>query len=79
MPKHYAVGKNIQHYTAYFQNTKVVKLTYDEPFEKVPMVQLTMTDSGTVPVYKQRVTKTEVKIAFKTKWTGEVDVEVIER
>lgn len=77
--KHYAVDKNIQHYTAVFKNTKVVKIPFDMNFPRKPMVSLTMADTGNVPVYRQRTNTNWVKIAFKTKWTGEVDVIVTER
>jgi len=79
MPKHYAVGKNIQHYTAVFKNTKVVRVIFDQPYDKVPNVQLTLLDSGNVPVYRVKAQTDKCLIGFKQKWTGEVDVEVTER
>lgn len=79
MAKHYAINSNINQYTAYFDNTKSVTLSFPQAFVSPPMVQLTMTDSGSVPVYKTKVTESYVKIRFKTKWTGEVDVLVMER
>lgn len=79
MPKHYALNTNLQHYTVKFENTKVSKLTFDTSFSKPPMVQVTPNDSGTFPIYKTGVTSTGVKIRCKTAWSGEVDVEVIER
>lgn len=79
MPKFYAMGVNVQHYTVNFDNTKTVTLTFDSAFTKKPLVQLTMNDSGTMPVYKTNVSTANVKIKFKTPWTGEVDVTVLER
>jgi len=79
MPKHYALGENVQHKTVSFNNTKVVSISFDKSFLKKPMIQVTMGDSGTVPVYKTNITTTGVKIRFKTKWTGEVDLLAIER
>ena len=77
--KHYAAGSNVQHYTVQFDNTKTATLTFDSAFSKKPMIQLTMNDSGNVPVYKTNVTTSSVKIRFKTKWTGEVDVVAMAR
>lgn len=79
MPKHYSIGQNMQHYTVKFDNTKTVTLTFDQVFVKKPMVHLTPNDSGVFPVYKTDVTTSNVKIRFKTAWTGEVDVVAMER
>lgn len=79
MPKHYALGQNVQHMTANFRNTKMVEITFDNAFTRKPMVQLTMNDSGNMPAYKTHVTTTGAKIRFQNSWTGEVDVLVTER
>lgn len=79
MPKHYAIGENAQYKTIEFNNTKVVDVTFDKAFDKKPMVQITPNDEGVMPVYKTNVSKTGVKIRFKTKWTGNVDVLILER
>ena len=79
MPKHYALGKNMQHKTVEFKNTKVVKITFDTAFSKKPMIQITPNDSAIIPAYKTQITTTSAKIRFKQKWTGEVDVLILER
>jgi len=77
--KYLIVGKTCQNYTVSFNNQKVVTLTYDKPFEKVPQVQLTMADVGLAPPYKTAVSTTQCVIKFQLVWTGTVDVQVTER
>ena len=79
MPKHYAYENNILHRRVQFNNTKVVNLSYGKTFDIIPQIQLTMNDSGNVPVYKTNITTSNVKIRFKSKWTGTVDVLIMER
>jgi hypothetical protein len=79
MPKHYAIDANVSQYTVYFDNTKTVTLTFPTPYARPPMIQLTMNDSGVAPVYKTTITTTSCQIKFKSNWTGEVDVLVMER
>jgi hypothetical protein len=78
-PKHYAIDQNVQNYTGYFDGTKTIEITFSTAFDKPPMVQVTGSDSGIMPLYKTNVTTTGVKIRCKTAWTGEVDVMVVER
>lgn len=77
MPKHYAVGQNVQEYEVYFDNTKTATLVYDAPFSQRPIVQLTMEDTGAVPAYKTSVTATGCTIKFKTPFIGTVTVLVM--
>jgi len=77
--KHYAIDKNVKRYTVYFDNTKTVTLNFDVAFPQPPIVQVTSDDSGNFPIYKQKVTTTSCKLKFKTKWTGTVEVLVMER
>lgn len=79
MPKHYAINENLQHYTVTFNNTKTVSITFDKAFDKKPIVQVTPNDSGAFPLYKTNVTPTGASIRCKAKWTGDVDISVIER
>jgi len=79
MPKHYALGENVQHKTVYFNNTKTVKVTYDKPFLIKPNIQISLSDKGELIAYKKKITKTYVKVAFKDKWTGDIDLLIIER
>jgi len=79
MSKHYAIGENIQHKTVTFNNSKVASVTFDKPFTLTPNIQVTLNDSGSAPVYKTEVTITDCKIRFLNKWTGTVDLLIIER
>lgn len=79
MPQHLAMGTDVQHYTVSFNNTKTVDLVFTSAFDRVPSIQLTMDDSGIVPVYKRVPTKEGCKIKFKTPWTGSVEVTAISR
>jgi len=77
--RHFAIGQNVQHKTAVFNNTKVVKVTFDKPFTVKPSVQVTMNDSGNAPAYKTNVKKDSCKVRLKNKWTGEIEVTAMER
>lgn len=79
MPKHFGLGENVQHKTAIFENTKVVKVVFDKVFDRVPSVQLTMNDSGNVPAYKTNVKKDSCKVRLKNRWTGSIEVTAMER
>ena len=79
MPKHYAVGGNVKEHTAQFNNVKSVVIPFDEEWEKIPLVQLTMGDTGTVPASKSIVTKTSLTIRLQSTWSGSIDAIVMER
>jgi len=79
MPKHFGIGENIQHKTAVFRNTKVVKVVWDKPFSKKPAIQLTFNDSGVTPAYKTSVKKESCKVRLKERWSGEIEVTAMER
>jgi len=78
-PKHYAIGQNVQSGTVYFDNTKTVVVSFTNPFQQPPIINLTMNDSGAIPAYKTNVTTTQFKIKFKNAWMGEVDWQAMER
>ncbi len=77
MPRFYAIGENAQVYTVSFNNTKVVKTPFTKPFTKPPVVTVTPDDS--VIVFKKKVTKNDFTLKCKSKWTGEVEVQVLAR
>lgn len=74
------VGKShIENGTAIFNNTKNVNITFAENFTKVPLVQLTLSSTGSAPAFKNTVTNNWMIIKFQSNWTGEVDREARER
>jgi len=79
MPKHYAVGKNVQEYEIFFDNTKTAYIVFDTPFTLRPIVQLTMANSGNLPAYKHAVTTNGCIIKFKTRYIGTVAAVVMEK
>ena len=79
MPRHYCVGENFISGTAYFNNTKTAKVTFSKSFDKIPFISLTLSDNGSVPLYKQTVTKTSLIIAMNVSWTGYCDWSAMER
>ena len=79
MPRHYAVGSNVQEYTVQFNNTKSAVIQFVYTFSKKPIVQMTLRDSANVPPYKAIVTTSYATIRFKTPYSGSLDVMVLER
>lgn len=79
MPKHLAIDINILSGTAIFNNVKSVNVSYGKTFELIPIVNLSLNDTTSVPAYKMNVTNTGFTIMFQTKYTGSVDWSVIER
>ena len=71
--------QKLEDWTAIFDATKNVTITFGSAFNKIPLVQLTMSSTGTVPAYKSEITKINFKIKFQTNWTGEVDWVATER
>lgn len=78
MPKHYAMGTNVQAGTVVFNNTKTMTITFPTAFKLRPHVNLTLADDNNAPAHKQVVSKTQMKIKFKTPFTGEVDWQALE-
>lgn len=78
MPKHFAVGENIQAGTVMFNNTKTMVVNFSQSFRRRPHVNLTLADVNTAPAYKQVVNKNRLIIRFKQKFTGEVDWQAME-
>ena len=65
--------------TAVFNATKNVSIAFASTFAKVPLIQLTMASSGTIPAYKSVVTTTGFTIKFQNAWTGDCDWTATER
>lgn len=65
--------------TALFSNSKNVTITFHIAFDKVPLIQLTMWETGNNPACKVSATKTKFTIKFASNWTGEVDRVASER
>lgn len=72
------LNSNFISHKVQFNNTKTARLTFPNEYTQVPHIQLTMEDSGNVPVFRQKITTKYVKIALKQRWTGTISVLVIE-
>lgn len=79
MPKHLAIDINVLSGTAVFNNVKSVNVSYGRTFDLLPIVNLSLNDTTSVPPYKMNVTNSGFTIMFQTKYTGSVDWNVIER
>lgn len=79
MPKHYAVGKNVQTGSVHFDNVKTVVVNFEAPFQKRPNITLTLSDNNNTPPYKTQANTTQFKIKFKTAFMGDVDWQAMER
>lgn len=64
MPKHYAVGENIQGGEVKFNGTKSLKVTYAKEFKNVPKVKLTLLDNSSSNPYVIERSKTDFTIKF---------------
>jgi len=73
MPKHYAVGENMQAGTVKFDGTKTMIVRFKKPFSYRPTVTLTLGDVNNSPPYRKVVTKTAMLIRFQSAYIGEVD------
>lgn len=73
-PLHYAVNANVINGSVTFNNSKVGIVTFDIPFTKIPIIQITLNGdtSSTVP-YKAGVSTTGLTIRFQNAYTGTVD------
>ena len=73
MPKHYAIGKNVQTGTVDFDNQKICTIVFPISFSYHPAVTITLENTTTthVPV-RTKVSKAEFKILFQTPYTGTV-------
>ena len=65
--------------TAVFNATKNVTIAFATAFSKIPLIQLTMASSGTIPAYKSVVTMTGFTIKFQNSWSGDCDWTATER
>ena len=70
MPKHYAMGINIQQGRIEFRGTKVMKIYYNLSFSKLPLVNISALETENLPFYTMSVTKDFFIIKFKTPYTG---------
>ena len=73
MPQHLAIDTNFVTGTAYFSNQKQIKITFNQSFEVIPAIQLTLNDESVSIPYKIDVAKTDFTIKLKTPWTGHID------
>jgi len=75
----FALGQNVQHKTATFNNTKSVTIYFDKPFKRKPSVNASFSNSSETPVWKPKITKTFCRVRLKQKWTGDVELTIMER
>lgn len=73
MPKHYAVGENVQTGTVYFNGTKTMTVWFSKPFTHKPSVTLTLGDVNNTPPYRTNIVTTKMEIKFKTAYLGNVN------
>lgn len=78
MPRHYAIGINVQPYRVYFSGVKTMTVVFVRPFQTVPSINVTLEDSSTSPAWKTAVTQNGCTIKFQTSYTGWVAVQAME-
>jgi len=79
MPQHIALDVNFTPGTAIFSNQKQLKVTFNQPFDIAPTIQLTMNDASVSIPYKISVNKTDFTIKLQTPYTGSIDWTAIGR
>jgi hypothetical protein len=72
MPKHYAVGENVQMGTVNFDGTKTMTVWFQKPFSHVPSVTLTLGDVNNAPPYRTVESTTKMNIRFRSSYIGKV-------
>jgi hypothetical protein len=70
MPKHYAMGVNIQQGRIEFRGTKVMKIYYNLSFSQIPFVSISAVETESLPTYTLSVTKDFFIIKFSNPYTG---------
>ncbi len=77
--KRFNVGDNLQHYTAVFSGVKTMEVPFTKAFSKKPHIQVTPKDSGSIPDFKVDEENTKITLRFKSSWTGEINITVMEK
>lgn len=70
MPKHYAMGVNIQQGRIEFMGTKLMKIYYSLSFAQMPLVRVNLTETETSPNYTLNVSTEFFIIKFSNPYTG---------
>jgi len=72
MPKHYAMGVNIQQGRIEFRGTKSMKIYYNLSFSQSPFVTINPIETEVLPTYTLSITKDFFIIKFTTPYTGAI-------
>lgn len=70
MPKHYAMGINIQQGRIEFKGTKVMKIYYNLTFSQIPFINISAVNTEGLPIYNLSVTTSFFIIKFNNPYTG---------
>lgn len=70
---------HIESWTVSFNNAKNISVVFATAYAKIPLVQLTLASTWTIPAYKTNVSTTWFSIKFQTVLTIDVDWIATER
>ena len=73
MPQHVAIDANDISGTVYFQNQKQAAVSFGKTFAVLPVINLTLNDTTSVPATKILITTTGFTIKLSINFTGSID------